>query len=154
MLKGFKLAAASILLSFNVLSVYIITPVVKAQSPTCSSNTSFLGIPAWYKYLEVVLSSNGKSCEVQLRGEKIEGTNMLKKALPNIAVAVLDALLRVAGLIAFIFVVLSGFRFVFAQGDPSKEKQARSALFDAVIGMLIAMFAAFIVGFIGNNLIK
>jgi len=127
-----------------------------ASSQACSK--SFLGLPTWYAYLEVKELTKGDPpityCVITKPNSNnpIEGLDDVANVIPNVVVAIVDLLLRVAGVVAFIFIVASGFRFVLAQGDPGKEKQARTALFNAVIGMVIAMLAAFIVAFIGRRL--
>lgn len=153
-MKKKVIAVALIIFSAtNLLAGFLIVPRAVA-APNCDKDAEFLGIiPAWYAYLDVVAEED--VCVVKAPGGAvIEGISGLSKVLPYVAVAILDMLLRIAGLVAFVFIVLSGFRFVFAQGDTGKEKQARAAISNAVIGMVIAMLAAFIVGFIGKRLIS
>lgn len=146
--KGLNLFLVSIFSAGLLLSNGLFATTVSAA---CDKRTVIRGIPAWYAYLDLNEDSDGR-CKVELDDKPIEGSEQIKKAVPLVVIALVDGLLRIAGLVAFIFIVLSGFRFVFAQGDVNKEKEARSALFNAVIGMLIAMFAAFIVTFIGKRL--
>lgn len=131
-------------------SLSLIAPARVLAAAVTDCNGSFLGIPAWHAYLQ---KSPAPDCTLlNDSSEPIQGINDIGSVLPKVLVALLDALLRIAGIVAFAFVVLSGFRFVFAQGNSDKEKQARTALFNAVIGMLIATSAAFVVAFIGRRL--
>lgn len=147
MMKRYFAKPLFILIIFTSFLAQSITPLKVLAASDCSK--SFLGLPTWYAYLKV----EPPDCvPTKDSGEPIEGIDDLKQVIPNVVVAIVDLLLRVAGIVAFAFIVASGFRFVFAQGDPSKEKQARTALFNAVIGMLIAMFAATIITFVGRRL--
>lgn len=138
-------------------------PVVAAShdgdqvADTCQK--SFLGIPHWYKYLVVereTLNSNTTPSETvcQVTGPKAEGSDNLdiSKVVTRVALAVIDILLRVGGMVAFVFIVYSGFRFVMSQGNPDQEKAARETAINALIGMVITIFAIAIVTFIGGQL--
>lgn len=150
--KKIALLLLTIFSATNLLTGFFITPSARAVKATCSKDVKFLGvIPAWYAYLDV--QEEDGTCVVKAPGgEIVENFNGLVQVIPYVAVAIVDGLLRIAGIAAFIYIILSGFKFVFAQGDPGKEKQARAAIQNAVIGMLIAMLAAFIVGFIGKRI--
>lgn len=134
-------------LAFSFMTSVLSPARVFAADPN-NCTTSFLGIPTWYAYLNL----DSECRPLNSAGSPIEGIDDLAGAIPNVVIAVVDALLRVSGVVAFVFVVASGFRFVFAQGDPGKEKSARTALFNAIIGAVIATLAAFIVSFIGGRL--
>ena len=131
-------------------SLSLIAPARVFAAAVTDCDGSFLGIPAWHAYLK---KSPAPKCDIlNDSGDPVQGINDIGTVLPNVLVSLLEALLRIAGFVAFVFVVLSGFKFVFAQGNSDKEKQARTALFNAVIGMLIASSAAFVVAFIGRRL--
>jgi hypothetical protein len=164
MIKDLKTYLISIVATFMLLA-NVLLPQTAFAAVNASCNKSFLGLPTWYAYLEVVpansVSINGvappasaSGCVIlkSAGGTPIEGIDDVFSVMPLVLIALLDLLLRVAGIVAFFYVVLSGFKFVFAQGNPDKEKQARNALFNAVIGMLISMSAAFVVAFVGKRL--
>jgi TRAP-type C4-dicarboxylate transport system permease small subunit len=69
-----------------------------------------------------------------------------------IGFGVIDILLRLVGLVAFGYVIYGGFLYLTSQGEPDRTKAALGTLLNAVIGIVIAMFAAAIVSFIGNRL--
>lgn len=124
-----------------------------------SCQNSFLGIPHWYKYLVVereTLNSNKTPPDTacQVTGPKAEGSDNLdiSKVVTRVALAVIDILLRVAGMVAFVFIVYSGFRFVMSQGNSDQETAARETAINALIGMVITIFAIAIVTFIGRQL--
>lgn len=156
MMKRYLVQPVFILIVFASLLAQSMVPLKASAANNCKK--SFLGLPTWYAYLEVKEQTKGNPpttyCVITKpnSNDPIEGLDDLEKVIPNVVVAIVDLLLRVAGIVAFAFIVASGFRFVLAQGDPGKEKQARTALFNAVIGMLIAIFAATIITFIGRRL--
>lgn len=57
----------------------------------------------------------------------------------------------VAGILGVIMVVISGFKFIMAGGDSSKVGSARSTLMYALIGLVIAALAQFLVHFVINQ---
>lgn len=81
----------------------------------------------------VVCSTDGK--------DPISGSNGILKKITN-----LIALL--AGVVAVILVVISGFQFITSGGDPGKVASARSALIGALVGVVIVVAAQAILVFV------
>ena len=106
---------------------------------------AFAAVPTWYKYLKVEKDASGR-CGVQ-------EFNFPDDAF-KVAIALLEILLYVAGVVAFCAVVWMGFKFVLSRGNPSEAAKARQGIIDAVIGLAIAISATVIVGFIGTQLKK
>ena len=63
-----------------------------------------------------------------------------------------DFLLRVAALVAVAFVIIGGFKYMTAQGEPAGVKSATQTLVGALVGLVIAIIATAVVSFIGNRL--
>ena len=106
----------------------------------------FLGFPTWYKYLGGVSSPNGAG----------NATVCLPKvgALSDIwlvVAALIEILLRLAGLAAIIYVVYGGFQYVTSQGEPDKASRARQTLLNALIGLVIAISAAILVTYVAGR---
>ncbi|MFA6422021.1 MAG: hypothetical protein WCV92_01310 [Candidatus Buchananbacteria bacterium] len=57
-------------------------------------------------------------------------------------------------LIAVLLIILSGFRWMVAGGDEEKIKKARSALFNAIIGLILVLSSYAIVSFVISVLIN
>ncbi|HEY5550161.1 MAG TPA: hypothetical protein VIK37_03140 [Candidatus Saccharimonadales bacterium] len=116
-------------------------PVVFAA---CSGNNLFFFLPPWYKYL-LPDKMNPTSCSL---------TDAFQ--FPNdiwlIGIAVLEMLLRLAGLAAVVAIIFSGVRYMFAGGNVEKAVSARRALVNSFIGLGVALVAAGFVAFIGNRL--
>jgi hypothetical protein len=68
--------------------------------------------------------------------------------------AILDMLLRLAGFVAVISIIIAGFQHQFTMGSPEKASAARHRLYNSLIGLAIALVATAAVTFIGNQLTK
>jgi hypothetical protein len=71
-----------------------------------------------------------------------------------IGLAILDMLLRLAGFVAVISIIIAGFQHQFTMGSPEKASAARHRLYNSLIGLAIALVATAAVTFIGNQLTK
>ncbi|HEX5395336.1 MAG TPA: hypothetical protein VFW52_03245 [Candidatus Saccharimonadales bacterium] len=69
-----------------------------------------------------------------------------------VAVAIVEALLRIAGFVAVIAIIASGVRYMFSGGNPEKAASARRGIINSFIGLAIALVAAGFVAFLGNKL--
>ncbi len=114
-----------------------------AAAPKPCPGGSFLGFPTWYHYLPGVTDSTTGLCSPQI-------TNLSDAWL--IVAAIIEILLRVAGLAAVIFVIYGGVSFVTSEGDPEKAKGARSTIINALIGLAIAVAASAIIAFIAGSI--
>jgi type IV secretion system pilin len=103
---------------------------------------SFLGFPAWYSYLPASKTVNG-ICAPQLR--TINDVWL-------IVAAIIEILLRVAALVAVVYVILGGFSYITSQGDPSKTAKARDTIISALAGLTVAVVAASLIGFIAGRI--
>lgn len=68
--------------------------------------------------------------------------------LSNDLKTVVELLSIVAGVAAVIMVIISGIKFITAQGDPSGISSARSSLLYALVGLVIVAAAQAIVHFV------
>jgi Type IV secretion system pilin len=114
----------------------------------CELSDNFLGIPTWYKYLDKETDSTGK-CNVVLSGGDTE--EKANSALP-IGLALLEATLRLAGLVAVVMVFWGGFKYITSQGNPDSAKGARTTVINAIIGLVIVIVSTSLVTFIGGNI--
>ena len=72
--------------------------------------------------------------------------------LPLILIAVVDDLLRIAGLVAIGFVIVGAVRYTTSQGNPDDTAKAQSTIINALIGVALATVAVGIVSFLGKSL--
>ncbi len=66
------------------------------------------------------------------------------------AIALVEIMLRIAGLVAVGFVIYGGFRFIVSQGEPENAKAARETIMNAIIGLIITIVAAAVVNFVAK----
>ena len=126
----------------------------------CEPKSNFLGLPTWYAYLPGKIENiNGKEqCTPQLKCVQKEGdanstancdsqSGIDVSKLWLIALAILELLLRLAGLIAVFMVIYGGIKYITSQGQPDATKGARQTIINAMIGIVIAVIAAVSVNF-------
>lgn len=99
----------------------------------------FFGLPRWYKYLTL-------DNQCQVTNFTVPGDLVL------VALAVIDILLRIAGIVAVFFIVYAGIQYTTSQGNPDATAKAQSGLINALIGLALTVVAIAGVTFIGNRL--
>lgn len=62
--------------------------------------------------------------------------------------SILQVVFGLAAAIALLIIVIAGFRYVVAAGDPNSVSQAKKAILYAVIGLLVSLAAFSIVTFV------
>lgn len=100
-------------------------------------HTEFFLFPVWWKYL------SHPNCQPQIQGL---GDVWL------IVAAIIEIALRIAAIVAVVFVIYGGFSYTTSQGDPESTAKAKSTLVNALIGLAVAVMAAVIVAFIARSI--
>jgi ABC-type Fe3+ transport system permease subunit len=103
------------------------------------SCSNFFGFPTWYEYIHKA----GSCSTIQI--------NSLSD-LWLIVAAIIEILLRVAGIMAIGFVIFGGFQYVTSQAEPDKLTRARQTIVNALIGLVLAILAATIVNFVAGSI--
>ncbi|MEO7364527.1 MAG: hypothetical protein ABIV43_03410, partial [Candidatus Saccharimonadales bacterium] len=104
---------------------------------------SFLGFPTWYKYLPGAIDSVNHACT-----PKIAAVNDVWL----IVAAIIEILLRIAGIAAVVYLMYGGFTYITSQGEPDKTNKAKMTIINALGGLLIAVMATFLVAFIARSI--
>lgn len=146
------LVSFAVLLSvFGAVSILLpSTKILAANAADCSKeNTGFLGFPTWYKFLEP--NFDGTECNLTFPVNE-DGEQSIILALPRILLAVFEIILRISGLAAVGFVIYGGIQYILSQGEPEKTKASKNTIVNALVGLVIAMFATAIVNLIGNSI--
>lgn len=120
-------------------------------SSGCDSTKTFFGIPVWYKYLNVSGNGPNGSCDFSNFGFYKNG-QFAPDNVFLILLALLDALLVIAGIVAVAFIIYGSIRLITSQGEPEGVKGARNTITNAIIGLVIALSASVLVNFIGTSL--
>jgi len=134
----------SSLFSIGIFGPMLLTSSAAAANVVCSKSVTFLGLPAWYEYLDI-------QPDVQPNSTVVTGCTVKAHGNGNVVVlvilALIDIALKLAALVAVIFVVYGGFRFATAQGSPEGVAAGKKTLLNAIIGLVIAVLASQIVKF-------
>jgi hypothetical protein len=134
----------STLFTYGTVAPLLLTSSAAAAGVSCSNSVTFLGLPAWYEYLDVQPNDKNTGCNIKAHGSG----NIIVLVL----LALIDICLKLSALIAVIFVVYGGFRFTTAQGSPEGVAAGKKTLLNAVIGLVIAVLASQIVKFVAHLL--
>lgn len=134
----------------------------KADAASCNlEDGSLLGIPPWYKYLDgeeskqMVPDGSGGLKEETLCRPDISadsGEKIPRKDIMLIVAAILEILIRMAGLAAFIYLLYGGFMYLTSNGSSEQVSNAGTTLLNAAIGLAIAISATTAVNFFANRL--
>lgn len=117
-----------------------------AQGASCTLSQTVFGIPTWYKYLPGELDTAGR-CQVATNFSIFQLNSLL-----GIGIAVIEILLRLAMLIAVSYIIYAGFQYLTSNGDPERAKHGKDTILNALIGLVIAIVATVLVGFLGRSL--
>lgn len=66
----------------------------------------------------------------------------------NVIQILLTDLFIIVGALAFLMLVVAGFRYILARGNPEKITQARNMIMYSLIGLAIVVLASTIVNFV------
>lgn len=119
--------------------------IFAAIGDTCQPSTfakNFLGFPHWYDYLGGVQDAQGQ-CVPKM------------SALSDVwlvVAAVLDILLRVAGIVAVFIVIYGAAMYITSQGEPDKVLKAKNTIVNALIGLALAVMASATIAFIAGSI--
>ena len=72
-----------------------------------------------------------------------DGSNT--NAVPDILTNILNSIILISGLIAVIFIIIGGVKYMTSTGDAGKIKHAKDTILYAVIGLVICVLAFIIV---------
>jgi hypothetical protein len=126
-----------------LLAVVVLLAAIPVYAASCEPGAGALPIPTWYNYLpgEEV---NGV-CEINTDG-------LGGKVAILIMMGVFDIVLFLAGAIAVIMVIYGGFKLLTSNGEPQKIAAGRTTIINSLVGLVIAVIASQIVGFIARSL--
>ncbi len=132
----------------------------------CQSST-FFGLEPWYYFLNTYKTSASTTTTSQcgvcfnilgnstaLTPPTATACTNTRSDIPLVLLAIIDDLLRIAGLVAVGFIIFAAFRYVTSQGNPENSAKAQNTILYALVGLVIAISAIAVVTYIGNSLIK
>jgi len=72
------------------------------------------------------------------------------QCLECVVQSILNITVRLAGIAVFIFLIIGGFQWLTAGGDPKKSESARNTITYAILGLALLILAWFILKFIAE----
>lgn len=143
----FKRFVLGVLAGLMLSSIIAFTSPEPTQAISRYTNTeqfaacgdTFFGLPAWHKYI----------CS----GDELEDIDFAEEPgkIWLIAVAILEILIRLAGTLAFFYIVYAGMRLVTSQGDSQGVADARRGLIGALIGLGISIVTVALINYLGDT---
>ncbi len=118
------------------------TPATSTTPADCGSG--FLGIRPWYYGLA------DPAADCAIKAPSSSDSNALGTFIWAIVLNCIDIALTLAAYVAVVFIVYGGFLFITGGGVATQIERARKTIFNAVIGLVIAMGAIGIVRFVFN----
>ena len=103
---------------------------------------NFLGLTKWDAYLPGQVDPYTGQC--------IPTVNKISDVWLIIA-AVIEMLLRIAGLGAVVMLIFGGIKYTTSMGSPESVTSAKNTITYALIGLVLAISAAFLVTFIAGS---
>ena len=144
---------AALIVSMSGVAAFMVPGTALAAGGACGAKPKpkLFGIfVPWYQYLELEEDAITEECLV--KDFKILPGSGQSSSLPKVGLAVVDNLLRLAGVVAVIFVIVGGVQYATSQGEPDQANKARSTIIAALIGLVISMFAVAFVGYLARAL--
>ena len=141
-MKNFKLASS--LVAFFMIAGGVFTTIIPSKAYAADCNTTFFGMPAWYRGL------TKSDCSIKNISNKDTGTDYvtLQSFIWTIVLNVADGLFRIAGIISTGFIVWAGFQYMISQGNSAKVAAAKNTLTNAIIGLIVILLAVGITNFV------
>jgi hypothetical protein len=144
---GIKQIILALVATIGIVFIYS-APALAAD---CGQDRRFFGLPTWYKHLPM-----DSDCNIDITEKVVDENGKVNdkvtfKNIWLIALAVIEILLSVAGIIAVVYVIAGGFKYVVARGTPEKIVEARKTILNALVGAVIAVLASQVVSFIATK---
>jgi len=135
-------------------SLMLMAPWMQQFADAASCSKSFMGLKTWFAYFPASWFGGGGygACDIN-KNFQLLPTNG-QSGLLLIGLAIADDLLRIAALVAVGYVIYGGIQYETSNGDPNATKTAQQTIINALIGLVLAILAASIVGFVGDQLGK
>lgn len=149
MRQFFKNAAVSLVVLLSVVGASNTLVPATAHAAACGESGSFFGLPHWWRGLGETKTANGRTtCNI-----KITNANNFQD-IWTIVVNLIDILLRLIGLVAVVFIIIGGIRYITSQGNAASLTSAKQTIVRAIVGLIIAIASVFILNFIAGNILN
>lgn len=86
--------------------------------------------------------------------KKAAGCSGTSDQLPEVIQGILNAIILILGIVAVVFIIIGGVKYMTSTGNSEKTKEARNTILYAVIGLIVCVLAFAIVNFVIINILK
>lgn len=118
------------------------TPVgAQGSGGSCNTNARLLTFPTWWRGLEI----DSSTCSVKI------GDN-LEKDIAKIVTNIVEIILQLVGYASVVFIIVGGFHYLAAAGDPGRVMRGRKTIQNAIIGLIISLMSVGIVNVVAGSL--
>jgi len=114
--------------------------VATPQTAFAACNDRLLTFPAWYKGL-----TDG-NCNIK----SPQDAGGISTFIWTIVLNVIEFGLQLTGYIATGFIIRGGFKYMTSVGEPAEVAKAKKMIMDAIIGLVISIFAVAIVNVVAG----
>lgn len=137
------------------------SPAFAAGAASC--NKGFFGLRPWYGFMpnsEIGVPKQGDTpadkCGIRCFNIFVQSApnecGETGSDVPGVVLAVIDSLLRIAGLVAVGFIFVGSFQYVASRGNAERTAQAQSTVMNALIGLAVSLVSVGLIAFLGNRL--
>ena len=109
-----------------------------------------VGLVALSPSPNVALADCGSAIQCAQKGVNSSGGD--STSLSDYIKTIINILLFIIGIIAVIVIVIAGIQYVTSGGNADQASKAKNAIIYAVVGIIIAVMAYAIVGFVVGNI--
>lgn len=136
-LRSWIVAALFVATTGGVAVSSMVPSTALAQASPCGG---ILTLPPWYRGL------TDDNCNVVSPSE----VGGLSPFIWTIALNIIEMIMQIVGYTTVAFLIFGGFKYMTAQGEPSRMMEAKDTIRNALIGLLIAIFSVAVVNFVAG----
>jgi hypothetical protein len=136
-------------------------PVVASSADFCDKQANgvmgFLGLEPWYHFMpDSEFGRQGDPCAIKCFNifpqHADNECGQSASDVPGVVLAIIDDLLRIAALVAVVYIIIGSFEFVGSRGNSERAASAQSTIISALTGLAISLVAVALVSFLGARL--
>lgn len=140
------------LISAAGLAVLILSPIAVVVTPTTTYAAStpapdceqrFLTFPVWYRGFAV--KDGAGNCGIM---SPVDAPGGIGGFIWRIVLNFIEIVLHAVGYLAIIFIIIGGFTYMTASGDPKATERGKKTLTNAIIGLVLSIASIAIVNLI------
>lgn len=141
--RFFQVFAVATLMITSVFTLSLAPSSAVSAASDC--NTRFLTFPTWYRGL----TGPAPDCSFKAKS----GNEGISKTIWTIALNVLEILIQLVAYLAAGFIIWGGFIYLTSQGSSDGIARGRKMILNAVIGLVLALGAVFVISYVAGTIL-